>query len=202
MRTFDEIKKELTELKETNQKEMAICLKNIEQAEQSIEDAQNDLMVAENEINVDAYNTAKNNIWTAQHSKELFLKQKEKLEANQLIPTDKYNQLLAEIRSIADSVLNGQYVEAKEIIQEVERISEDSSRTWKEANELLHTLQYDIYKDQKGYMMKNGQRFTIAEEYKNQDTVHHFYNGHIRGTSMASGDNTKPVQTAGRYWGC
>lgn len=141
MKTLNEIQTYLAEKTAENKKEVAATKENIRKTEQTIQKANEELIVAETEVDVERYNKAKDTIWTANHAKELYQKQRDKLKQEPLISKSEYNELLAEITQAANKVHEEQNERAVALISELRKISEESSQTSQQANELIHTLQ-------------------------------------------------------------
>lgn len=201
MKTLNEIEVLLTEKVMENKGAIQEYANKIEDAEKESKRADADLLAAETEIDVDKYNTAKNSIWSAKHAKELYKKQKDKLESVPLISKPEYNQLLSDITTAADSIHEEQNSRAVELLRELKDIAEESSETWAQADKLIHILQYDVYKDADRTVLVNGNIVTRAKEYKNNNTVHNFYNYNIKRTALAEQIEQGSNQSTQKYWG-
>ena len=204
MKTLEEIEKLLEEKLSENKKEILRYTGKIQEVEEARKKADGELLVAETEVDVDCYNNAKNAIWSADHAKELYLKQQTKLKQELLITKAEYNQLLKEITQAANETHEEQNDRAAALVAELRNISDESSKTWNQANKLMHQLQREVYKEPEGNI-PNGDGTTTwssNKEYKNFDTVHNFYQSKISGTSLAkrSGEKKEPA-TASSYWG-
>lgn len=204
MRTLDEMEKLLKEKLSGNQTEIKKYTGKIQEVEEAKRKADADLLAAEAEVDVNKYNTAKNAIWSAEHAKELYLKQQSKLNQERLVTKVEYNQLLKEITQVADASHEEQNNRAAALIAELREISEESSQTWQQANKLMHLLQREVYKEPEGNI-SNGDGTTTwssNKEYNNNETVHNFYQYKIKGTPLAkrSGETEGPASTS-TYWG-
>lgn len=204
MKTLEEIEKLLKEKLTENKTEIQKYADKIRDVEEARRKADVELLAAENEVDVDRYNNAKNAIWSADHAKELYLKQQTKLKQERLVTKAEYNQLLKEITQVANENHENQNSRAATLIAELREISEESSQTCNKANKLMHQLQREVYKEPEGNI-PNGDGTTTwssNKEYKNFDTVHNFYQSKISGTSLAkrSGEPEKSTSTSA-YWG-
>ncbi len=204
MKTLEEIEKLLKEKLTENKTEIQKYADKIRDVEEARKKADAELLAAENEVDADHYNNAKNAIWSADHAKELYLKQQTKLKQERLITKAEYNQLLKEITQAANETHEEQNDRAAALVAELRNISDESSKTWNQANKLMHQLQREVYKEPEGNI-PNGDGTTTwssNKEYKNFDTVHNFYQSKISGTSLAkrSGEKKEPA-TASSYWG-
>lgn len=187
MKTLNSIEELLMEKVAVNKKAVEEFTKKVQEAEQAAQKADDDLKVAEANVNLEKYKEAKDSIWSAKHAKELYQKQKDKLVSEQLISRNEYHQLLSEITIIADAAHEEQNSRAVALIAELRNISEESSQTWQRANALLHLLQREVYREPEG-KIPNGDGTTTwsaDKEYKNYETVHNFYQNNIASTSMA-----------------
>lgn len=202
MKTLEELGNYLTEKLNENQQAIEGCQENIEKATQAITKAENELMAAENEVDVEAYNKAKNDIWTAKHSEELYMKQKEKLSAKPLITNAEYNKLLAEITQIANATHEDQNDQAAALIAELKKIADESSSTWQRANELMHSLQREVYREPQGKipLSSGGTTWSTDKEYRNYETVHSFYQSKVQGSSLAKRSGEQLEQPKLRNW--
>lgn len=203
MEELNEIQKKMKEKLSENKAEIQKYVDKIEEAEKLQKKAEADLLAAEAEVDVDKYNKAKNAIWSATHAKELYLKQKDKLKQEQLVSKSEYTQTLKEIAQLADKAHEEQNKRAAALIAELKNISEESNETSALANDLMHLLQRELYKESKGAIPNgNGTTWSSDKVYRNQDTVHSFYQSKIAGTSMAKRAGEKETQVPKhRYWG-
>ncbi len=204
MKTLEEIEKILEEKLSENKQEILRYTGKLQEAEEARKKADSELLAAENEVDVNRYNHAKNAIWSADHAKELYLKQQAKLKQEQLVTKAEYNQLLKEITQAANETHEEQNSRAADLIAELREISEESSQTWTKANQLMRLLQREVYRESEG-KIPNGDGTTTwssDKEYRNPDTVHHFYQSKISGTTLAklSGERENAATTS-RYWG-
>ena len=72
MKTFKEIETELSSLKSTNLTDIEKYQGNIVKANQALKIANEKLATAEETADLEAYNKAKEDIWTSQHAIELY----------------------------------------------------------------------------------------------------------------------------------
>ncbi|EME5972367.1 hypothetical protein HQ702_07875 [Enterococcus faecium] len=169
--------------------------------EQTIQKANEELIVAETEVDVERYNKAKDTIWAANHAKELYQKQLDKLKCEPLISKSEYNKLLTQITQAANTIHEEQNERAAVLISELRNISKESVQTQDQANKLMHQLQREIYKEPKG-KIPNGDGTTTwssDKEYNKVDTVHNFYQSKIYGTSLSKMAGEEP-QSNRNYW--
>ncbi|BDP45663.1 hypothetical protein [Enterococcus faecium] len=201
MKTLNEIQTYLAEKTAENKKEVAATKENIRKTEQTIQKANEELIVAETEVDVERYNKAKDTIWAANHAKELYQKQRDKLKQEPLISKSEYNELLAEITQAANKVHEEQNERAVALISELRKISEESSQTSQQANELIHTLQRKVYKEPEGTipLENGGTTWSSDKTYENSEAVHIFYQSKIAGTSLSKMAGEEPQSTR-NYW--
>jgi len=185
MTKLNDIESKLTKLVTDNQNEINDYEVKIRNADKAIQDANSTLRDAETNVNVDGYNKAKNNIWSAKHAKELYEKAKNKAESEPSISRVEYKSLLAEIKDVIDKKHADENERASKLIGEIRKIAKESLETDNEANKLLHTVQYDIYKDADVMVLGNGKKVSFPEEYKSRITVNQFYLYKVKGTPLS-----------------
>ena len=127
----------------------------------------------------------------------------DKLKREPLIGKAEYNGLLAEITKAADTLQEEQYDRAAALIAELRKIAEESAQTQQQANTLMHTLQREVYKEPAGMIqLENGNKtWSSDKEYKNQETVHTFYNSKVKGSNLEKRSGYNPEQQKNRFWG-
>ncbi|MDR0922045.1 MAG: hypothetical protein LBM95_06670 [Lactobacillales bacterium] len=199
MKTLNELETKLASLVDDNKQALKECKEKIVTAEKAINQADSELVVAETNVDVEQYKKTKDDIWSAKHAKELYQKQKEKLETVPLISKAEYNQALVEITKVGDTIQEELNARACELLLELKKISEESWEAWVKTNELMRTLQYGVYKDADKMILKNGNTFTQAKEYKNNETVNSFYRNRIAGSFLAK-RNGEEVKTIYKSW--
>ncbi|MHC5375415.1 hypothetical protein ACYSNU_16725 [Enterococcus sp. LJL120] len=203
MKTLEQIEKILNDKLAVNQQEIQEYQEKIDEASKSVKKANDDLLASENEVNVDNYNLAKDRIWSSNHAKELYQKQKEKLAGEPLVTKTEYNQLLSEVTQAADAALEEQNTRAADLIAELRNISEESSCIFQQANQLLHRLQREVYKEPEGKLqLDNGNTTWSADKtYKKDVTVHAFYNNKVKGSPLAKRSGEQEQPSSFKYWG-
>lgn len=196
MEKLNEIKKYLSEKVQENKKLIEECDTNIEKIEQSIQQANAQLLEGENEVNVEKYNEAKNLLWSANHAKELYLKQRDKLIKTPLVTKSEYQSMLSKIDKAAKDQQEEQNVRAIKLIKELKVISDESYQTEELANSLMAMLQRKVYREPVGVIPygNGGTTWSADKKYVNDKTVHSFYRGKIVGSylSKRSGEK-KPI---------
>lgn len=201
MENLNEIKAKLNEKLQENKLLIEECDANIEKTEQSIRNANDQLLEGETEVNVDKYNEAKSLLWSANHAKELYLKQREKLINMPLISKSEYQSMLSKLGKVAKDIQEEQNVRAIELIKELKGISDESYQTGELANSLLVMLQRKVYREPKGKIQLGDGTSTWSSDktYRNDETVNSFYQSKIVGSylSKRSGEESQVTQ---RSW--
>lgn len=191
MTKIKDIESKLDTILAENNQAIQECENNINQSEQAIKQADSDLANAEGSVNVEDYNNAKNKIWSASHAKELYQKQKDKLTNQPLITKAEYDQLLSEITQIANAENERLNSEAITLLDNLKIIADKSSKLSQSTNNLLHTLQYKIYKDADRTILDNGNEVTNAKEYVNWQNVLNFYQHTIKNSFLIDGTDNR-----------
>ncbi len=203
MKSLNEIEKLLADKVANNQKEAKECEDQIQKAKQSIKQANENLLQAEKDVDLEAYNKAKDTIWASSHAKELYLKRKEKLLKEPLITKAEYHQLVEEIKQTANEAQESYNQKALPFIVKLKEIADQSNQVTEQTNQLLHILQRNVYKEPEGVLkLANGTTTYSADiEYKEENTVHQFYQSKIKGTPLAQqAVEEEPLDTF-KYWG-
>ena len=85
MKTFKEIETELSSLKSTNLTDIEKYQENIVKAKQALKIANEKLITAEETADLEAYDKAKGDIWTARHAIEMYQSKIVKIENTPLL---------------------------------------------------------------------------------------------------------------------
>ena len=184
MKTFEEIESKLSSLKSTNLTDIEKYQENIVKAKQALKIASEKLTTAEETADLEAYNKAKDGIWSSQNAIELYQKQLDKSKNTPLVPKDEYNQLVSDIEKTADKLQDELNIKGAKLMAELKALADESNAVYHKADELLSIAQYDIYKDADCLVVSNGNRVTRAVEYKRADTVRSVYLGKYLGNTF------------------
>ena len=184
MKTFEEIESKLSSLKSTNLTDIEKYQENIVKAKQALKIASEKLTTAEETADLEAYNKAKDGIWSSQNAIELYQKQLDKSQNTPLVPKDEYNQLVSDIEKTADKLQDELNIKGAKLMAELKALADESNAVYHKADELLSIAQYDIYKDADCLVVSNGNRVTRAVEYKRADTVRSVYLGKYLGNTF------------------
>ena len=184
MKTFEEIEAKLSSLKSTNLTDIEKYQENIVKAKQALKIASEKLTTAEETADLEAYNKAKDGIWSSQNAIELYQKQLDKSQNTPLVPKDEYNQLVSDIEKTADKLQDELNIKGAKLMAELKALADESNAVYHKADELLSIAQYDIYKDADCLVVSNGNRVTRAVEYKRADTVRSVYLGKYLGNTF------------------
>ena len=184
MKTFKEIKTELSSLKSTNLADVEKYQGNIVKANQALKIANEKLTTAEETADLEAYDKAKGNISTSQHAIELYQKQLDKLQNTPLVSKDEYNQMVSDIEKVADKLQDELNIKGAKLMAELKALADESNAVYHKADELLSIAQYDIYKDADCLVSANGTRITREVEYKRSNTVRSVYLGKYLGNTF------------------
>ena len=191
MKTFKEIETELSSLKSTNLADIEKYQGNIVKANQALKIANEKLTTAEETADLEAYNKAKDGIWSSQNAIELYQKQLDKSQNTPLVSKDEYNQLVSDIEKTADKLQDELNIKGAKLMAELKALADESNAVYHKADELLSIAQYDIYKDADCLVVSNGNRVTRAVEYKRADTVRSVYLGKYLGNTFLDDMNAE-----------
>jgi hypothetical protein len=185
MQTFSELEKYIKGMADKNATDLMACKENIKKATDAIEKAEKDIVAAETAVDPKKYSQAKESLWTAKHTKELYLKQKEKIEKNPVIDKKEYTKLVNEIMDGAKALQEEQNTKAAKLVIKLKELSDESEAVKVQANRLLHVLQYDVFKDADALVAANGTVITREKEYQNYESVSDFFSNKVAGTFLA-----------------
>ena len=191
MKTFEEIESKLSSLKSTNLTDIEKYQENIVKAKQALKIASEKLTTAEETADLEAYNKAKDGIWSSQNAIELYQKQLDKSKNTPLVPKDEYNQLVSDIEKTADKLQDELNIKGAKLMAELKALADESNAVYHKADELLSIAQYDIYKDADCLVVSNGTRITQAVEYKRANTVRSVYLGKYLGNTFLDDMNAE-----------
>lgn len=191
MKTFEEIESKLSSLKSTNLTDIEKYQENIVKAKQALKIASEKLTTAEETADLEAYNKAKDGIWSSQNAIELYQKQLDKSQNTPLVPKDEYNQLVSDIEKTADKLQDELNIKGAKLMAELKALADESNAVYHKADELLSIAQYDIYKDADCYVVSNGTRITRAVEYKRNNSVLNVYNFKYLGNTFLDDMNAE-----------
>lgn len=191
MKTFKEIEAKLSSLKSTNLTDIEKYRENIVKANQALKIANEKLTTAEETADLEAYNKAKDDIWSSQHAIELYQKQLDKSQNTPLVPKAEYNQLISDIEKTADKLQDELNIKGAKLMAELKALADESNSVYHQADELFRIAQYDIYKDADCLVVSNGTRVTRAVEYKRANTVRSVYLGKYLGNTFLDDMNAE-----------
>ena len=191
MKTFKEIEAKLSSLKSTNLTDIEKYRENIVKANQALKIANEKLTTAEETADLEAYNKAKDGIWSSQHAIELYQKQLDKSQNTPLVPKAEYNQLISDIEKTADKLQDELNIKGAKLMAELKALADESNSVYHQADELFRIAQYDIYKDADCLVVSNGTRVTRAVEYKRANTVRSVYLGKYLGNTFLDDMNAE-----------
>ncbi len=150
-RTVKEIFQELKTMEDENaqlikqrQEELEAILPTIEEAKQAI-------VKAKKKVDIEAYNKAKTDLWTAENAKELLEEELEKLQNNPLVSKEEYHRLAKDITVAAESVNAEILDKITKYFPEFEKLKEDFTRNIEDANKALSKLEHTIGKNTESY---------------------------------------------------
>lgn len=201
MNKLNEIQAQLENVLAENKQEIQGYEIKIQGAKDSLKQAEFDLMDAEETVDVERYRKAKDDIWASKSKRELFTKKLEKEKNKQLISSEEYKKLLSDIRQTATAEHEKQNKRAEALIAELKEIAEESRQTNQQANELMHLLQRDVFKESEGRIQtaEGGTTWSSDQKYEYHEAVHHVY-GKLKGSYLSKRVG-ETQQTESNYWG-
>ncbi|MHC5373122.1 hypothetical protein ACYSNU_04910 [Enterococcus sp. LJL120] len=175
MKTLNQIKELLNDKLDENKQSIDAKKNNIMQTEQCIKAINDDLVKAQENEDFKAYDEAKKSLWTAENTKDLQIKQLEKMQQTKIISPEEAKELHKEVLTLANAARKMQFRRASELLQELKEISDQSLELKELTNELLKLIKNDLRSDFTPV-------YSISDEYK-PDMVYGLY-GQIKDTPM------------------
>ncbi|MFM0785532.1 hypothetical protein [Streptococcus suis] len=158
-RTLEQISTELTKLITKNQKEIEKLEKDLAAIDPTIEKAKQDIIKAKKEVNAEAYDIAKRELWTAENTKEMLTDKLKELQHDPIITKERYRELYFEITEVCDNKVIEVFDKISQFIPELEKVANEHRHVTRTAYENLNLLYSNIgreaqefYKDENGYI--------------------------------------------------
>ncbi|MEG3312970.1 hypothetical protein RFL03_04550 [Streptococcus parasuis] len=183
-RTLEQINTELTKLITDNQKAIEKIESDLSALDPTIEKTKQDISRAKKDINAEAYDTAKRELWTAENTKEMLADRLQELKNEPLITKDDYKIMVENIKAAAEIEEGIIRKQALTYIKKLKELADESESVLKSANKNLTLLQYELYKDAEKTILSNGNVVTRPEKYTPLGTIIEFYRRFIKGTFL------------------
>lgn len=140
MKTFEEIEAKLSTLKAEKVSEVEKYQGNIESAERTLKIANEHLETAEETADLEAYDKAKGDIWTARHAIEMYQSKIDKIENAPLLNNAERDEVQKEVLLIADRNRAEQFQEAKLLLDKIKTLSDNSIKLQSDTNDILENI--------------------------------------------------------------
>ena len=188
MKTLNEIDKHFKELIAKDAKVKAEVEQQIEATNAEIEDANQRLQVAEDKGNAQEYINIKKEIEVLNLTNEMNYNKLDKVINKPLIEKADFLPMLDKIETVADAEQEKLLDEAKEVLLELKKLADKSSKMIGETVELYDVLFKDIVKDDQSYKQteSGGVHWFDWPSYSqsNKVFVYSYYDSHVRKTYM------------------
>lgn len=145
MKAFEEIENKLSTLKDKKIAEIEKYQGNIESAERTLKIANEHLETAEETADLEAYDKAKGDIWTARHAIEMYQSKIDKIKSTPLLNNAERDEVQKEVLLIADRNRTEQFQEAKLLLDKIKTISDNSIELKNSANDILEQIGASSY---------------------------------------------------------
>ena len=188
MKTLKEIDKHFKELIAKDAKVKAEVEQQIEATNAEIEDANQRLQVAEDKGNAQEYIDIKKEIEVLNLTNEMNYNKLDKVIHKPLIEKADFLPMLDKIETVADAEQKKLLDEAKEVLLELKKLADKSSKMIGETVELYDVLFNDIVKNDQSYKQteSGGVHWFDWPSYSqsNKVFVYSYYDSHVRKTYM------------------
>lgn len=139
-RTLEQINTELNKLIADNQKEIQKVEADLAAIDPTIKKAKQDIIKAKKDINAEAYDTAKRELWTAENTKEMLADKLTELRHRPIVTKEKYRELYFEICSVGNRKVDEVFEKISQVFPELERVSDEHQDTVGKIYENLEML--------------------------------------------------------------
>lgn len=171
LKSVNSAKKVITDLVKESTKAKAESQEMIKKTDEKISLINSMLETAAKEFDPAAYKKAKHELEDAKLEKEMYLSRYNAFSEKPLISEEEYNKITSDIIAEYDA----KQAEAKEKIftltEQIGMIAQELQNALNEANETLHTLQEDIFKNSDMKKLKNGSFLNTDEKYIKDNTA-------------------------------
>ncbi len=162
-RTIEDIKEELIAKSNENFNEIQKCETNLEAIDPTIQTAKENIITAKKEVDAEAYNKAKTELWTAENTKEMLVEKLQELHNTPLVTKVEYRTIYNEIIN-ATELKNEELLEKiSSVIPELEQLSKEYYKAVEEANATLRVLENKIGKNSEDF--KKDENGRIVSEF-------------------------------------
>lgn len=145
MKAFEEIETKLLAMKNDNLAGINKYEDNISKADRALKIANEHLETAEETADLEAYDKAKGDIWTARHAIEMYQSKIVKIENTPLLNNAERDEVQKEVLLIADRNRAEQFQEAKLLLDKIKTISDNSIELKNSANDILKQIGANSY---------------------------------------------------------
>ncbi|EOH89458.1 hypothetical protein UAS_00572 [Enterococcus asini ATCC 700915] len=153
MRTLEQLENYLVGLRNENRNGLMEASKNIAVTQEAIDKAQDETATAQVENNLEAFNKAKDKLWTASNSLDFYKRQHDTLK-KPIVSEEEGKKLFDEIDNAAELSNEVLYERARNLVNELQTISEKVLSNMNQGSSLYSILQKDILKDNRPGHMK------------------------------------------------
>lgn len=200
MKSLDELSKDIKVQISQAGKEAEEAHAGIIRATAQINSANETMIEADANQDSKAYVAAMNAKREAETLMGMYQKRAAKTANTPAITRSEYADLLTKLTQAADAELNNQNDRAAKLIDELHQIATEAEITINKAGELMHSAQYDLYKDQDHLTTANGKAITQPKRYQPQHSVAGFYRSNVRGSWLAKLAGNEDKQAAPKLW--
>lgn len=144
MKTIEELEVFLSERVSEKAEKIKECKENIQKSDQEIEKANAYLLDAESKETPNAYQTAKDALWSASNAKEFYTKQLEKLKNPSLLTEQEWQEAGEILKSYLIKTNREQYQEAAGLMDQLQAISDRSNEFATKCENLSDLIGYRL----------------------------------------------------------
>ncbi|GAB6721613.1 hypothetical protein BOVMAS33_14490 [Streptococcus uberis] len=146
MALFDKVEKEVRTKKAKYDKELSNSKQQITNTEEEIEKLKAELIEAEEQLNIDQYNTIDDKIRKLENAKRIYELKHDKILDTPLIDEAEYKKIRKQLEDNAITKIEAINDKALPLITQIKELAEQTDIIFNETNELLDILFRDLYK--------------------------------------------------------
>lgn len=163
------IEKELKTILENNSKEINALHEELSDLEQKDKTLQDTIIAAKQNDDMKAYKKAVTEQREAVDIKHFHIDKIDRLKTDPLIDDERYNELTQKIKGQLQLESDKAVNRVNELLNELKDIGDNLSEKINYGNELLSTLQHDIYKDDASIKTASGRMRVSSKENRHKD---------------------------------
>lgn len=163
LKSAQETEKRISEILAKNTAEIDRLTHRIQEEENAIKEASEEMEKAVQAEDLKAYQAAKITVLTAREGAEMCRKKLEQIKAAPMIPQAEYHGMIDRIMNEWNTLNNDKAEKIKALSDQAAKHAEDLTEALNHANGVLHTLQNTVYKNKDRTIITSGKPVVTQE---------------------------------------